>query len=131
MAFFEENQRSLRIWFGLAGTLQLLGGLALVLGADQPRSVTLLNAPIPLLGAALLYCAIKLPELMKREERIPEFVLGAVVIYRLVITTLNLTSGVEPERAGAGFGFFVLIAWYLWTNLKKLRAAASAKTATA
>jgi uncharacterized membrane protein YfcA len=129
MAFFEENLRSIRIWFGLAGTLQFLGGLALVLGPDQPRSVTLLNAPIPILGAALLYCALKLPELMKREERIPEYVLGAVVIYRLAITVLNLVGGVASERAGAGFGFFVLIAWYLWTNLKKLRAAATAETA--
>src|SRR5690349_2873939 len=96
MAFMEETPDSLRVWFGLGGALNLIGGMLGLLGLSR-MGVTLiplvLFLAMVLLGGGLGYLAIHLPRLLKSGSKLPLQLIQGLVLVRVCTTVIGIIRG--------------------------------------
>src|SRR5688572_722650 len=121
MPLLEETPRSLRIWFILAGTLHLLLGLSLLLVLDRmPAWIGALNLVVLVLGGALIYVAVKLPDLLKARSPRPKQVLATLLGFRILMTALDIHYGEATKGPLLSLAFGAMIIGYLWFQLNML-----------
>jgi hypothetical protein len=122
-----ESVRSLRLYFGLAGSLgavTCVAGLSLPRAGSAPSSAGQFESLVGLaFSCAALYAAFALPELLRRRVKTVLAILElyrAVLIVKMIVAACTGTS--SPIGWIVGFTIVLTLMGYLKKNVKRLAA---------
>jgi hypothetical protein len=126
MRFLNAPPIVLRVLLAIEGVLYLIAGTFITIyGAPQPTTFYAMAWVNTLFGFVLLVAAWQLPPLIAKRSHFLYLAIGGIVLLRLVNTPSLFRGDAMHPAARVGLVVDLLLAAYLWSQVRRLRGAAA------